>query len=123
LITYIADTLQTDLRPRYHVLMGERVYVAQPSQNLYPDVAWVRHPAQRETVEGGGIAVTEPDAPTAVGECLNKAQRQPFIEIVHAGSGEVVTAIEVLSPSNKVGAGLASHFRPLLRQRRLRRFH
>jgi hypothetical protein len=102
LITYAADALESSLRPRYHARIGERVYITEPPQGFYPDVSLVRYPAQREP--SGGVAVAEPDAPTALGEYLDEGQRQPFIEIVHA-SGEVVTVIEVLSPSNKANPG------------------
>lgn len=103
LITYAADVLQSSLRPRYHVLIGERVYIAEPLQSFYPDVTLVQYPTQRASEEG--MAVAAPDTPTAIGEYQAEAQRQPFIEIVHASSGEVVTVIEVLSPSNKTGVG------------------
>jgi hypothetical protein len=110
LITYMADAMQPHVRPRYHVLIGERVYIAEPPQSYYPDVTLVRYPAQPAPAESG-VAVTAPDAPTAVGDYLDEAQRQPFIEIVHANSGAVVTIIEVLSPSNKVGAGREEYVR------------
>jgi Protein of unknown function (DUF4058) len=110
LITYMADAMQPRVRPRYHVLIGERVYIAEPLQSFYPDVTLVQYPAQRAPA-GSSIAVAEPDAPTAVGDYLDEAQRQPFIEIVHAGSGTVVSIIEVLSPSNKIGAGREEYLR------------
>jgi len=109
LITYAADVLQSSLRPRYHVLIGERVYIAEPPQSFYPDVTLVQYPTQSEP--SGGTVVTAPDTPTAVGEYLEEAQRQPYIEIVHVSSAEVVTVIEVLSPSNKVGTGRAEYLR------------
>ena len=49
LITYIADALQPQIRPRYHARMGERVYILQPPQTMYPDVILTRRPV-RETV-------------------------------------------------------------------------
>src|SRR5262245_25059769 len=99
LITYTADAMQPRIRPRYHVLIGERVYIAEPSQSFYPDVTLLQYPGQRAPADSA-VAVVEPDAPTAVGTYLDAAQRQPFIEIVHADTGTVVTIIEVLSPSN-----------------------
>ena len=109
LITYAADALQSGLRPRYHVLIGERVYIAESLQSFYPDVTLIQYPTQRGPDDG--MAVAEPDTPTAVGEYLEEAQRQPYIEIVHVSSAEVVTVIEVLSPSNKVGTGRAEYLR------------
>ena len=109
LITYAADVLQSSLRPRYHVLIGERVYIAEPPQSFYPDVTLVQYSTPHEP--RGSVAVAEPDTPTVVGAYLEEAQRQPFIEIVHGSSGDVVTVIEVLSPSNKVGVGRAEYLR------------
>ena len=110
LITYMADAMQPRIRPRYHVLIGERVYIAEPPQSFYPDVTLLQYPAQRAPADSG-VAVAEPDTPTAVGNYLDAAQRQPFIEIVHADTGTVVTIIEVLSPSNKIGAGREEYLR------------
>jgi hypothetical protein len=110
LITYAADAMQPSLRPRYHVMIGERVYIAEPPQSFYPDVTLVQYPAQRES-GGGGIALAEADVPTVVGEYLEAEQRQPFIEIVHISSGAVVTMMEILSPANKVGVGRQEYLR------------
>ena len=110
LITYMADAMQPRIRPRYHVVIGERVYIAEPLQSFYPDVTLLQYPAQRVPADSG-VAVAEPDTPTAVGNYLDAAQRQPFIEIVHADTGTVVTIIEVLSPSNKIGAGREEYLR------------
>ena len=76
LITYIADAMQPHIRPRYYVLIGERVYIAEPQQSFYPDVTLVRYPTQTPSSHRG-VAVAEPDVPTAVGDNLNEAQRQP----------------------------------------------
>jgi len=92
------------------VLIGERVYIEEPPQTFYPDVALLQYPAQRES-GGAGVAVTEADAPTVVAEYLETGSRQPFIEIVHISSGAVVTVLEVLSPSNKVGVGRQDYLR------------
>jgi hypothetical protein len=110
LITYMADAMQPHIRPRYHVLIGERVYIAEPLQSFYPDVTLVQYPAQIAPADSR-IAVAEPDTPTATGNYLDEAQRQPFIEIIHGSSGAVVTIIEVLSPSNKLGAGREEYLR------------
>ena len=103
LITYTADVLQSNLRGRYHVLIGERVFIAAPPQSYYPDVTLVQYPPLHEP--DSVVAVAEPDTPTATGFYLEEAQRQPFIEIVHISSREVVTVLEILSPSNKSSVG------------------
>lgn len=117
LITYIADALQPDLRPRYHARMGERVYVLNPLQAIVPDVsllsqrgpdpgrARVREPGVRYAVpprETCAPAQAEMDEPVRF-MVLRVEQREPCVEIVH-GDGEVVTVIEVLSPANKTSS-------------------
>lgn len=104
LITYIADVLQPQLRPRYYARMGERVYIVHPPQALYPDVMVIERPVRE-------VATTYLDTRTAEVETLLDApiiltlspveHREPFVEIVHAAGDEIVTIIEVLSPANK----------------------
>jgi len=35
LITYSADALQPQIRPRYHARIGERLYVIPPHRSIY----------------------------------------------------------------------------------------
>ena len=44
LITYMADAMQPRIRPRYHVLIGERVYIAEPPHSFSPDVTLLQYP-------------------------------------------------------------------------------
>lgn len=110
LITYAAEVMQPGLRPHYHVRIGVRVYIAEAPQSFYPDVILLQYPAQRES-GGGDVAVAEADVPTVVGEYLEAGLRHPFIEIIHISSGAVVTILEILSPSNKVGVGRQEYLR------------
>lgn len=100
LITYARDAMQPAVRPRYNALIGERIYLVEPSQSMYPDLVFVRRPEPLEPWGGGGVAVAEFDAPVLL-EIPSQETREAFIEIVYTDSGEVVTVIEVLSPSNK----------------------
>ena len=109
LITYAADALQPRVGPNYMARMGERVYIVEPPQSFYPDVMLVNRPAR----EPSPVAVAEPvttqtfvevqepaDAPILI-TLQATERREPFVELVHAADGEVVTIIEVLSPANK----------------------
>jgi hypothetical protein len=106
LITYIADALQPQVRPRYHARMGERVYLLTPPQVMYPDVLLTQRPL-REPEADVGLATSQATAPA--GALDNPIvltfppvqRREPFVEIVHTAGDEVVTIIEVLSPANK----------------------
>jgi len=109
LITYIADDLQPQLRPRYHARMGERTYILSPPRSFYPDVLLTGHIIRERALVDVAVqtplAVAE-DEPEELGmpfilNLLPAEYREPFIEIVHVAGDEVVTVIEVLSPSNK----------------------
>jgi hypothetical protein len=103
LITYIRDALQPQVRPRYHALIGERVYIVNPPQALYPDIMLIQRPL-REPAAAATTAKAEaeaaPDTPTIL-TLPPVEHREPFVEIVHAGGDEVVAVIAVLSPTNK----------------------
>jgi hypothetical protein len=108
LITYIRNALQPQVRPRYHARIGERVYILEPPHALYPDVLLIRHPAREPAL--ADVYVQIPEVAVAEEEKLETPivltlppveHREPFIEIIHAAGGEVVTVIEVLSPANK----------------------
>lgn len=105
LITYIADTLQPAVRPRYHARIGERLYVVETYHSLYPDVVLVGRPVRDQPA----VEVADPVTVSSVVEIDTPVRvaippteyREPFVEIVHTAGGEVVTVIEVLSPTNK----------------------
>ncbi len=109
LITYTRDALQPHIRPRYHARMGERVYVLHPPRTMYPDVALTRRPVREVAMVDVVVDVETPQFTTAeetadVPLYLTFApveRREPFVEIVHTASDEIVTIIEILSPANK----------------------
>lgn len=107
LITYIADALQPQVRPRYHARIGERVYVLQPPRAMYPDVILTQRPLKEPALvdlaeQVPEVTAAEEDADTPVILTLPPVEhREPFVEIIHAAGDEVVTVIEVLSPANK----------------------
>ncbi len=103
LITYIAEALQPQLRPKYIACIGERIQLANVNHSYVPDVHLVR--TLREP--GPTLAMAAPlvaDEPQIV-TALDEAIREPFIEIVAHATGDVVTLIEILSPANKEGNG------------------
>ena len=105
LITYIRDELQPYLRPRYHARIGERVYILEHPHLFYPDVTIIRQPLTVR--EPAPVYAATAEAETEVVDLpvlvtLPPVEhREPYLEIVHAAGGEVVTVIEVLSPANK----------------------
>jgi hypothetical protein len=107
LITYIADALQSQVRPRYHARIGERIYILQPPRAMYPDIILTQRPVKEPAAVGlaeqtSEVLTAEEDVDTPVILTLPPVEhREPFVEIVHAAGDEVVTVIEVLSPANK----------------------
>jgi len=104
LITYMQAVLNTILPPPYVADIGERLYVVQPESSIYPDVVVIEHPpvlppaAQRAT----GASVAAVSDPPWILTLHPVEMREVFIEILSIGDeSRVVTAIEVLSPSNK----------------------
>jgi hypothetical protein len=108
LITAIAIHLGPQLRPKYRVVVEEALYQTTEQDAILvgrPDVA-VTQTVRREAAPANaanGIATIQPieiSLPAAT------VIRQGYLEIRDVTTSEVVTALEVLSPTNKrPGAG------------------
>src|SRR5438132_494647 len=102
LIGEIDVALVPQVRPRYGVFVGERVYVSRPpagpAGSILPDVTV----ASRKSCaprDSGGTAVLAP--PLILTLPVPEEIREPYLEIRRTGTREVVTVIELLSPTNK----------------------
>lgn len=118
LITYLGEDLQPRLRPRYVAVVEERVYLEPTGRDRRLDVFVVGRdqlfdfpPRERQGLrslprEGGNVAIAEPDLALAKPEWIAVPEAQevaePYIAIYDTAGWEVVTIIEVLSPSNKI---------------------
>ncbi|MCC6036913.1 MAG: DUF4058 family protein [Armatimonadetes bacterium] len=113
LITAIADALSPQVEPRYYVAVEQRTYilpVEDGEQIIRPDVAVVATTPEPEPSGGVAVAVATETAVTTetaveittVTLPLYERVRESYLEIRDAETHEVVTVIEVLSPSNKV---------------------
>ncbi len=97
MIASIRDALAPMLRPRYRVLVEERTYRVR-TQDLelvgIPDVLAVRinEPAVAYRVPGQAQTVHVPTSETI---------KERFLVVSEVQSGDVVTVIELLSPTNK----------------------
>ncbi len=111
LITYLCETLQPVLKPRYVAVSADRLYVVESERPIRPDVSVVRT-SSTVRPSSAGTALLKPDAP-AVFVLERETVREPLIHIIEPAAGNrIVTAIEVLSPDNKApGAGRASYLR------------
>jgi hypothetical protein len=115
-ITYIRDWLQSRLPGDLRARMQERVYIELPDARramYYPDVRVVERPGLSSTA-GTTSAIAEPLAAedfsngdlTADNPLIVHLDIEPttesYVEIIDVKSGHrVITAIEVLSPTNK----------------------
>ena len=108
LIADIQDTLAPLVRPRYYVEIEERVYLADSREfTAIPDVGVVGHrepggpngavrqPAAEHTPNGSGARVLVATVPAPV------PVKEWYLELRGVKTDDVVTVIEVLSPTNK----------------------
>jgi hypothetical protein len=130
LITAIGDDLASQVAPRYYVDIEQRTYIVEVDREEFlgrPDVAiitapsevkpvgdltWRAHgeedrltiaaPLEMEPVGEGGVATAVASVPQTVTLPLFEEVREGYLEIRDAQTHEVVTVIEVLSPTNKV---------------------
>jgi hypothetical protein len=104
LITAIAWSLNAVLPERYVATMGERLYVVEAGRSILPDAAVQERPSAPAPVERGSVATLDPvtsDDPWILPE-VEGEHREVFVEILSAeDESRVITAIEVLSPTNK----------------------
>ncbi len=114
-VTYVCDAIQPRLPDDLRARMQERVYIEIPELRrgeYYPDVRAVERPS-RAPLHGSATAVAEPPSTTeGNGECTPtepilihvdiEPTTESLIEIIDVKAGHrVVTAVEVLSPTNK----------------------
>lgn len=104
-ITYAAMQLQPRLPLDLRARIEERVAVESEDDVgfLVPDVRVVERPKVEYTTapELGGIAVEEP----IISHIPSEEVTERFIEIREFRGGPLVTVIELLSPTNKIGGG------------------
>ncbi|GIV18207.1 MAG: hypothetical protein KatS3mg022_3642 [Armatimonadota bacterium] len=99
--TYIRNALQRQVRPRYSVLIEERVYVQEVSREIVPDVSVLQRAPRRE--EASGVAVLEETCdPPLVLHIEEQLHTEGVVHILdRTREMRLVTVIELLSPTNK----------------------
>ena len=105
LIIYIRDELQPLLRPNYIATVEERVYVTGICREIIPDVAVRLRPPAPDRASTGILeaktAGSEVDEAIVL-EASEHEFHEPFIQILdRSRQTEVVTVLEILSPTNK----------------------
>jgi hypothetical protein len=103
LITGIAESLVSQLRPRYRVAVEKRIYQTIDDESLLigiPDVMVAK--AISAAVPSNNVAIAAPPTqPLTVDLPMPEEVRESYLEVREVGTGEVITTIEVLSPKNK----------------------
>lgn len=111
LISILAETLNPQLLPKYRAAIEKRVYLSGEEALLVgiPDVTVERRspnpaqselPPQSEDAASRGSVATLP-SPVQVTVPIPLEMREGYLEIREVATREVVTVIELLSPSNK----------------------
>ncbi|MBX3466039.1 MAG: DUF4058 family protein [Planctomycetes bacterium] len=101
LVTVLGDALVAALKPRYEVRIEERIYVDHdPPEPMRADVALTEGTRRGRPQAAQGTSASPVIVPTVMGEEI----RERFLTIC-SRDGEVVTVIEVLSPTNKRAKG------------------
>jgi hypothetical protein len=108
-ISVARQFLAEQLRPKYLVRVEQRVYVSDeddPGRRVIaPDLrvaerpGWESHPL---TPSQGGTATVEVAEPITI-TLIEDEIHEPRLEVIDRERREVVTVIEVVSPTNKVG--------------------
>src|SRR5262249_54461202 len=97
----------------YEARIDERVNLVsdqdEPVRQFWPDVAVVQREAPGEGGGAATAAVLTADEPVSVPLVYLNEERGAYIEILHRPDRSLVTAIELLSPANKVGAGRVAY--------------
>ena len=104
LIVELARFLSPQLRPKYRVAVEVRMYETIGKQSLLvgiPDLTIKgSQPTTKQSITNVAVA-QPPTQPQTVEVPLPETIKQGYLEVREVGSGEVVTAIEILSPINK----------------------
>lgn len=125
LLVALADALNPQLLPRYRAALDRRVYTLDGQEALLvgiPDVT-VEGRSLRQRLPGAGngeleapsvgssVAVlSPPNCPLSVQVPMALEVRETYLEIRATATGEVVTAVELLSPANKrTGTGRSTY--------------
>jgi Protein of unknown function (DUF4058) len=104
LIVAIADALNPQLMPKYRAAIDRRVYDLEREDALLigiPDVTVEQRSRFESTAKNTVAVMSPPTSPMKVKLPMPIEIRESYLQIKEIATGEVITAIEVLSPTNK----------------------
>ncbi len=109
LMAAIAHYLRPIVAPRYYVAVETQAYIGATSH--YPDLS-IAQADDSAPVQTATLTLTQP---TFVNLTIPEIVEEAYLEIREHGSDTVITAIELLSPTNKrAGVGRESYLRKRL---------
>jgi hypothetical protein len=120
LISAIAIHLGPTLRPKYRVAIEKRVYFSEGDQAIEVGIPDASVLTAVQTRPSSSTAILEPQTDDSVSVTLPMTSevKEGYLEIREISTGRVITAIEVLSPTNK-RAGYGRNTYEAKRQKRL----
>jgi Protein of unknown function (DUF4058) len=104
LIVAIANALENSLSMDYIVAVEKRVYQITPEDSILigiPDAAIVQQSGKTPLTEGGTATMVRSTEAITVTLPMPEEVKEGYLEIRDVATGEVITTIEVLSPTNK----------------------
>jgi uncharacterized protein DUF4058 len=107
-INYWCEAIADALPPAYEATLGERVYLVEHDPEArklgYPDLAVTQSETtpSRPADAATGLATLEP---VTIPLTIPEGPRETYIEILYQSDRSLVTALELLSPTNKEGDG------------------
>jgi hypothetical protein len=110
IIAVTRELLGPLLLPRYVVVVEEHVFLSHPSEDehggRWPDMFVLEQAGAPPLAgTGGGTATAVAIAPVTLTLPEPRHERQPYLTILDREQGDVITVLEVLSPTNKSTEG------------------
>src|SRR5271166_6594180 len=103
-INYWREAIADALPPNYEATLGERVYLIEHDREArklgYPDLA-VTHDETSAAAGTGSALGTATLEPVTIPLTILEGPREAYIEILYRPDRSLVTALELLSPTNK----------------------
>jgi Protein of unknown function (DUF4058) len=104
LVVAIQGALAAQVAPTYYVAIEEHTYIVAldaPRALIRPDTAIIRDPASAPPAGGLAVATRAAVTPRIVTLPQFEELREPYLELRRTATHEVVTVVELLSPTNK----------------------
>jgi hypothetical protein len=106
LISDIRAALNPSLRPHYVARVELRVYISDDDdpgrKAIVPDVRVETGPRRKGAKKPKAIPALTPTEPLIVPTLMDEEIEEAFLKIIHVETENLVTLIEVLSPTNKI---------------------